>query len=409
MTVTPTNIIQSNEYYPFGLQTANSWTRDNNTANNFLANGGTELNATSQLYDLEFSNYDPILGRMHQVDPMAHKYSSLTPYNYSFNSPVVMNDRSGADPFFNRDAWRGALVNNSRLPMDHGTSGSLADYARTIYDDAEAVKNGTMSLDEYAARYGSDPTVQDIATLAGQLWGSPVGNTIASMTYGGLFSFQSNGKTYGGNFVVINGAVQSLAFSFSLETSDESLKGGLVSWGESNIVDVGSGESYESALNGWARNHTDADVTAFVLAGVGAAASIAEDVVNAAKGNLVRLQNQMYDMGARANGYSKGIKAASRVATGLKVTGYGLGAYNAFDITRQYNNGQIGMNGLITEQSSNTFSTLSGLLGGSWGLYGAAWGVGWELGRGITTIPAYQEWRDNTWYPWRNENIPFYK
>jgi len=35
---------------------------------------------------------------MHQVDPMADKYSSHTPYNYSFNSPVVFNDPSGADP-----------------------------------------------------------------------------------------------------------------------------------------------------------------------------------------------------------------------------------------------------------------------------------------------------------------------
>jgi hypothetical protein len=29
MTFTPTNVIQYNEYYPFGLQTANSWTRVN--------------------------------------------------------------------------------------------------------------------------------------------------------------------------------------------------------------------------------------------------------------------------------------------------------------------------------------------------------------------------------------------
>ena len=98
MTYTPSNILQANEYYAFGLQTANSWTRDNTTANNFLANGGTELNTTSQLYDLDYRNYDPALARMHQVDPMADKYSSYTPYNYSFNSPVVMNDPSGADP-----------------------------------------------------------------------------------------------------------------------------------------------------------------------------------------------------------------------------------------------------------------------------------------------------------------------
>ncbi|MBL7874515.1 MAG: hypothetical protein JNL53_02560 [Cyclobacteriaceae bacterium] len=28
-------VIQYNEYYPFGMQTANSWTRENTTGNNF--------------------------------------------------------------------------------------------------------------------------------------------------------------------------------------------------------------------------------------------------------------------------------------------------------------------------------------------------------------------------------------
>jgi RHS repeat-associated protein len=98
MTRTRSNLIQYNEYYPFGLQTANSWTRENTTVNNFLANGGTELNQATQVYDLDFRNYDPALGRMNQIDPMASKYSSLTPYNYSFNDPVTFTDVNGADP-----------------------------------------------------------------------------------------------------------------------------------------------------------------------------------------------------------------------------------------------------------------------------------------------------------------------
>jgi RHS repeat-associated protein len=98
MTHTMGNVIQYNEYYPFGLQTANSWTRENTTGNNFLGNGGTEMNATSSLYDLAFRNYDPVLCRMNAVDPMASKYASLTPYNFSFNDPMTFNDPSGAEP-----------------------------------------------------------------------------------------------------------------------------------------------------------------------------------------------------------------------------------------------------------------------------------------------------------------------
>lgn len=97
VTVTPTNIIQANEYYTFGAQTANSWSRVG-TLNNFLANGGTELNTTSNPCDLEYRSYDPLLGKMHQVDPAAHQYSSLTPYNFAFNMPNMVVDVNGADP-----------------------------------------------------------------------------------------------------------------------------------------------------------------------------------------------------------------------------------------------------------------------------------------------------------------------
>src|SRR6185295_8444358 len=75
VTHTKSNLIQANEYYPFGMQTASSWTRESVTGNNFLHNGGTELNTTTSLYDLDYRNYDPILGRMNQVDPMVESYT----------------------------------------------------------------------------------------------------------------------------------------------------------------------------------------------------------------------------------------------------------------------------------------------------------------------------------------------
>ncbi|MDL5050860.1 RHS repeat-associated core domain-containing protein, partial [Oscillatoria amoena NRMC-F 0135] len=136
MTHTKSNIIQYNEYYPFGLQTANSWTRENTTGNNFLYNGGTELNTTTTVYDLFFRNYDPALGRMNQVDPMAAKYASLTPYNYSFNNPITFNDPSGADPF---DDWleeQRALQtwfdNTMPVPMDPGGGSSNSSYYGSV-------------------------------------------------------------------------------------------------------------------------------------------------------------------------------------------------------------------------------------------------------------------------------------
>ncbi len=94
ITRTPTNVIQYNEYYPFGLQAGTSWTRDD-SKNSYLYNAGAELNATSGWYDLFFRNYDPALGRFVQVDPMAADVHDLSPYNYANNDPSLLNDPLG--------------------------------------------------------------------------------------------------------------------------------------------------------------------------------------------------------------------------------------------------------------------------------------------------------------------------
>jgi len=157
---TPSNIVQANEYYPFGMQTASSWTRENATDNKFLANGGTELNKTTGNYDLEFRNYDPVLARMNQVDPMAAKYASQTPYNYSFNNPVSLNDPNGADPYNHSpgtsfhggyytyddivpNKYPDVMAYNGRAGVD-GTSGWLAYAGSSTFDRFNNWVNSTI-------------------------------------------------------------------------------------------------------------------------------------------------------------------------------------------------------------------------------------------------------------------------
>jgi RHS repeat-associated protein len=94
---TKTNVIQYNEYYPFGLQASTSWTRENATENNFLYNEGSELNKTSGWYETMFRNYDPAIGRFTGIDPKATKYASISGYHYSGNNPIMFSDPTGAD------------------------------------------------------------------------------------------------------------------------------------------------------------------------------------------------------------------------------------------------------------------------------------------------------------------------
>jgi RHS repeat-associated protein len=184
ITHTKSNLIQGNEYYPFGMQTANSWTRESVTGNNYLANGGTELNATTQLYDLHYRNYDAALGRMFQLDPMASKYGSLTPYNYSLNNPTNLNDPLGDDvepqPMYPREylcamcwregdskalymmvsggggfegqwSYRQSGINSANSFWHNG----VIDWKRELKADAEAVKSGEMSYADYGSKYGA--------------------------------------------------------------------------------------------------------------------------------------------------------------------------------------------------------------------------------------------------------------
>ena len=95
VTHTKSNVIQYNEYYPFGLQTSSSWTREEMQGNDYKYNAGSELNATTGWYEMFFRGYDPALGRMFEVDPFASDYLSVTPYNYALNNPSVLSDPSG--------------------------------------------------------------------------------------------------------------------------------------------------------------------------------------------------------------------------------------------------------------------------------------------------------------------------
>jgi uncharacterized protein RhaS with RHS repeats len=79
------------------------------------------------------------------------------------------------------------------------------------------------------------------------------------------------------------------------------------------------------------------------------------------------------------------IAVAKKWAKGAKYLGYGLGVYQAQDIDTQFRNNEINETQMVIEQSSNFFSTTAGI-------YGMAWGLGWEIGRAITKTDFYHEY-----------------
>ena len=109
--------------YPFFLQIADSYTRVDTEKNQFLFNAGSKLSENTGNYEMFFREYDPVLGRMTAVDPMAGKYRGVTPYNYAFNTPLRLNDPSGAEPHTNPDKekeyWERFWAQMARMDAMH--------------------------------------------------------------------------------------------------------------------------------------------------------------------------------------------------------------------------------------------------------------------------------------------------
>ncbi|WP_276679869.1 DUF6443 domain-containing protein [Empedobacter brevis] len=90
-------VLEENNYYPFGLK--HKGYNNTNVANpNYKYKyNGKELQDELglNLYDYGARNYDPTIGRWFNIDPMAPKYFSHSPYTYTLNNPVYFIDPDG--------------------------------------------------------------------------------------------------------------------------------------------------------------------------------------------------------------------------------------------------------------------------------------------------------------------------
>jgi RHS repeat-associated protein len=88
-------IIQSQDYYPFGL-TFNGYSRENSVNNPYQYNGKEKQDEVDLgWYDFGWRNYLPELARWNAVDIAAEKYLEYSPYNYVVNNPILYFDPDG--------------------------------------------------------------------------------------------------------------------------------------------------------------------------------------------------------------------------------------------------------------------------------------------------------------------------
>jgi RHS repeat-associated protein len=105
-------IIEENNYYPFGLRHKGYNNVVNGTEHQWKYNG-KELNESLGLnwYDYGARRYQADIGRWTTIDPAANEYVGISPYSYAANNPMVFTDPDGKRLFFvggannDQDGW----------------------------------------------------------------------------------------------------------------------------------------------------------------------------------------------------------------------------------------------------------------------------------------------------------------
>ena len=134
------NVLGYDDYYPFGLAMPD---RSNNTANpndDYKFTGHERDEEADLMLDYMMArNYDPIIGRFLQIDPLAHEYPGLSPYNYVNNNPLNFIDPDGryyVDADGNRVET--TLNDDGQIVLSENASSDLQRMARLINESGSS-------------------------------------------------------------------------------------------------------------------------------------------------------------------------------------------------------------------------------------------------------------------------------
>ncbi len=100
-TASTSDVLQENHYYAFGMAFEGAWLQnDPAVRDNKYQYNGKELNDDFGLNWNDYGArwYDAAIGRFTGVDPLADKYTSWSPYTYTFNNPIIFIDPDGRSP-----------------------------------------------------------------------------------------------------------------------------------------------------------------------------------------------------------------------------------------------------------------------------------------------------------------------
>jgi RHS repeat-associated protein len=198
-------IIQSQDYYPFGL-TFNSYSKENSVNNPYQYNGKEKQDEV----DLGWLDYGarvfmPEIGRWDVTDPYAEKYYSWTPFNYTFNNPVLFVDKDGRDGMVTTNDASGTKKDPIVLTIKanyYYNSGSLSKAQVTALN--KSISNFNASSSTFKGEDGKTYQVRYDLSLKGLDTDAAVNDAVK----GDTFSNANGGTSTFGNKIVNAEAAQ---------------------------------------------------------------------------------------------------------------------------------------------------------------------------------------------------------
>ncbi len=90
-------VVEENNYYPFGLQHKGYNNVINGTENNYRTFQGQEEEKElgKNIYAFQWRDYDPAIGRFNKIDRFTEEYKNVSPYQFALNSPIRYTEIKG--------------------------------------------------------------------------------------------------------------------------------------------------------------------------------------------------------------------------------------------------------------------------------------------------------------------------
>jgi RHS repeat-associated protein len=164
-----TEVLEENNYYPFGLKHEGYNASTGNLSYQYKYNG-KELQTESGMYDYGARFYMPDIGRWGVIDNKAEKYPSMSSYTYAGNNPIAFIDPDGNELIlsFATDTARKSYEDlvNASLGGKYSATYSKIEGTNTykvtlnmVNKDASITKEQQAFYDSYNEVVGADEKV----------------------------------------------------------------------------------------------------------------------------------------------------------------------------------------------------------------------------------------------------------